>query len=412
MDTSIAPESPPARGCPREQRTARGVADRPGEPTAPSVRPVGARASSAPPEAPPPLRSAAQVLLEQQQRARGVGGGALLLTGLPDVDWLLGGGLATGEVTELFGAPGVGKSQLCMLASASQALFTRGTALYIDTSGQFSAQRVVALANALASREKLSLDGCKPRLAQRLWVRNTTTLPELLGELDALDVLLLSRHSAAAAAAPALPVGVLGGTRPAAGAPRVGAHVVGGVHAVGALPGPARAPAGSSAAVQTPSAAPEDEWARHLRLVVVDSVFSACCGERVDEPDTLAGRQLARLGARLRDLAVRHRLAVLVTNAARFQSTFVRHGEAAPPRDASPPRPALGVAWLSTAHVRVLLHKKPPDGRTVVQLLQHGLTARAVPQTVALLARVYVTLGPAGVVTSERRLSMRNGRRW
>jgi hypothetical protein len=259
---------------------------------------------------------------------------------------------------------------------------------------------VVALANALASREKLSLDGCKPRLAQRLWVRNTTTLPELLFELDALDVLLLSRHSAAAA------VGVLGGTRPADGAPRVGAH------AVGALPGPARSPAGSSAAVQTPSAAPEDEWARHLRLVVVDSVFSACCGERVDEPDTLAGRQLARLGARLRDLAVRHRLAVLVTNAARFQSTFVRHGEAAPPRDASPPRPALGVAWLSTAHVRVLLHKKPPDGRTVVQLLQHGLTARAVPQTVALLARVYVTLGPAGVVTSERRLSMRNGRRW
>jgi hypothetical protein len=109
---------------------------------------------------------------------------------------------------------------------------------------------------------------------------------------------------------------------------------------------------------------------------------------------------------------VRHRLAVLVTNAARFQSTFVRHGEAAPPRDASPPRPALGVAWLSTAHVRVLLHKKPPDGRTVVQLLQHGLTARAVPQTVALLARVYVTFGSAGVVTSERRLSLRNGRRW
>jgi hypothetical protein len=165
--------------------------------------------------------------------------------------------------------------------------------------------------------------------------------------------------------------------------------------------------------VQTPSAAPEDEWARHLRLVVVDSVFSVCCGERVDEPDTLAGRQLARLGARLRDLAVRHRLAVLVTNAARFQSTLVRHGEAAPSRNASPPRPALGAAWLSTAHVRVLLHKKPPDVRwTVVQLHQHGLTARAVPQTAALLARVYVTFGSAGVVTSERRLSMRNGRRW
>ena len=96
----------------------------------------------------------------------------------------------------------------------------------------------------------------------------------------------------------------------------------------------------------------------------------------------------------------------------RFQSTFVRHGEAAPPRDAYPPRPALGVAWLSMAHVRVLLHKKPPDGRTVVQLLQHGLTARAVPQTEAVLARVYVTFGPGGAVTSEARRSWRNGRRW
>ena len=51
--------------------------------------------------------------------------------------------------------------------------------------------------------------------AQRLWVRNTTTLPELLCELDALDELLLSCHSAAAAAAPAVLVGVLGGARTA-----------------------------------------------------------------------------------------------------------------------------------------------------------------------------------------------------
>ena len=42
--------------------------------------------------------------------------------------------------------------------------------------------------------------------AQRLRVRNTTTLPELLCELDALDELLLSCHSAAAAA-PAVLVG-------------------------------------------------------------------------------------------------------------------------------------------------------------------------------------------------------------
>ena len=48
----------------------------------------------------------------------------------------------------------------------------------------------------------------------------------------------------------------------------------------------------------------------------------------------------------------------------------------------------------------------------MVQLLQHGLTARAVPQTEAVLARVYVTFGPGGAVTSEARRSWRNGRRW
>ena len=335
---------------------------------------------------------------QQQQSVRVGGVDALLPTGLRGFDWLLGGGLAIGEVTEIFGAPGVGKSQLCMLASASQALFTGGTTLYIDISGQFSAQRLVALSNATVMREKLPLDVLKARLAQRLWVLATTNLPDLLCELDALDELLRRRCE---------PGGVLGGARPA-GASGAGAHAAG----APTVPPRAAAPPGASAPVQTPSVFAEGERARHLRLVVVDSVFSACCGERVDEPETLAGGQLARLGARLRDLAVRHRLAVLVTNAARFQSTFVRHGEAAPPRDAYPPRPALGVAWLSMAHVRVLLHKKPPDGRTVVQLLQHGLTARAVPQTEAVLARVYVTFGPGGAVTGEARLSERNGRRW
>jgi 2-C-methyl-D-erythritol 2,4-cyclodiphosphate synthase len=78
---------------------------------------------------------------------------------------------------------------------------------------------------------------------------------------------------------------------------------------------------------------------RNLRVVVVDSIFCACCGERVEEEETLAGATLARLGARLRDLARRHRLAVLVTNAARFESSSIRLG--ATPTHAFPPRPGV-----------------------------------------------------------------------
>ena len=66
----------------------------------------------------------------------------LLPSGLYGLDWIFGGGLPTGEVIEFFGASGVGKSQLCLIASAAQALFTNGSVLYIDTSGQFSARRL------------------------------------------------------------------------------------------------------------------------------------------------------------------------------------------------------------------------------------------------------------------------------
>jgi hypothetical protein len=57
----------------------------------------------------------------------------------------------------------------------------------------------------------------------------------------------------------------------------------------------------------------------------------------------------------------------------------------------------------------VFLYKKANDDRTVVKLLQHGLTARAVPQTATLLASAFVQFGPDGTVTSERRLAARNG---
>ena len=52
-------------------------------------------------ESPPKIFSATQMLQFQLATE------ALLPTGLRDVDWLLGGGLATGEVTEIFGGPSV-----------------------------------------------------------------------------------------------------------------------------------------------------------------------------------------------------------------------------------------------------------------------------------------------------------------
>ena len=53
------------------------------------------------------------------------------------------------------------------------------------------------------------------------------------------------------------------------------------------------------------------------------------------------------------------------------------------------------------------MYRNANDDRTVVQLLHHGLTARKMPQTAALTAKVYVKFGPDGTVTSERSLTAR-----
>ena len=238
----------------------------------------------------------------------------------------------------------------------------------------------MVLANAMASCGRLPRGSVEPRLQRQVKVlTTTTTLPDLCGELDALAEFLLRLRQDAAPAK-------VGGGAPTGG---------GGASTAGVRAAPAD------------EVAPADPfgWARDLRVIVVDSIFCACCGERVEEAETLAGAQLAMLGARLRDLARRHRLAVLVTNAARFESPSTRLG--APPTRARPPRPALGVAWSSTAHSRVFLRKSANGGRIVAQLVLHGLTSRQMPHTAVTEAKIYITFGPDGALACAWSLSAR-----
>lgn len=66
-------------------------------------------------------------------------------TGAKSVDDLLGGGVRTGMVTDLYGAAGSGKSQLCFTLCASCAR-DGGQALFIDTAGTFRPERVSEIA--------------------------------------------------------------------------------------------------------------------------------------------------------------------------------------------------------------------------------------------------------------------------
>eukprot|EP00010_Vexillifera_abyssalis_P002471 CAMPEP_0201549758 /NCGR_PEP_ID=MMETSP0173_2-20130828/6210_1 /ASSEMBLY_ACC=CAM_ASM_000268 /TAXON_ID=218659 /ORGANISM="Vexillifera sp., Strain DIVA3 564/2" /LENGTH=339 /DNA_ID=CAMNT_0047959549 /DNA_START=25 /DNA_END=1044 /DNA_ORIENTATION=- len=79
-------------------------------------------------------------------------------TGSKELDKLLGGGIETGSITEIFGEFRTGKTQIChQLCVTCQLPFEsgggEGKALYIDTEGTFRPERLLAIA------ERYGLDG-------------------------------------------------------------------------------------------------------------------------------------------------------------------------------------------------------------------------------------------------------------
>lgn len=76
---------------------------------------------------------------------------AILSTGQPRLDELLDSGLFTGEVTELCGSPGTGKTQVCLGLAAHVALHLKQSVVFIDTTGGFSAERLQLMVQAESS---------------------------------------------------------------------------------------------------------------------------------------------------------------------------------------------------------------------------------------------------------------------
>jgi len=91
-------------------------------------------------------KSAAVLLNEERVRLP-------IVTFCSELDALLGGGVATAEITEFCGVPGVGKTQLAMQLSVDiqlPELFggLAGEAVYVDTEGSFMVERCLNLADA------------------------------------------------------------------------------------------------------------------------------------------------------------------------------------------------------------------------------------------------------------------------
>lgn len=66
----------------------------------------------------------------------------IISSGCDNLDELLAGGLYTGELTEIVGAAGVGKSQICMSIAMFAAMEAKKNVLYVDTGGSLSGARI------------------------------------------------------------------------------------------------------------------------------------------------------------------------------------------------------------------------------------------------------------------------------
>uniref|UniRef100_A0AAA9TK39 DNA repair protein RAD51 homolog 4 n=1 Tax=Bos taurus TaxID=9913 RepID=A0AAA9TK39_BOVIN len=73
---------------------------------------------------------------------------------LTSLDKLLDAGLYTGEVTEIVGAPGSGKTQVCLCVAAHVAHGLQQNVLYIDSNGGLTASRILQLLQARTPDEE------------------------------------------------------------------------------------------------------------------------------------------------------------------------------------------------------------------------------------------------------------------
>lgn len=70
-------------------------------------------------------------------------------TGLIDtfsLDDMMGGGIPTSQVLEVYGKAGAGKTQLCMHITVNGILKNHCNAIYVDTQNSFSPQRISEIA--------------------------------------------------------------------------------------------------------------------------------------------------------------------------------------------------------------------------------------------------------------------------
>jgi DNA repair protein RadA len=96
-------------------------------------------------------------------------------TSCKSLDSLLGGGIVAGVITQVYGAPGSGKTQLCHTLCVM--LPSDYDAIYIDTEGSFRPERIRAIAKARGFDSK--------QILQRILVTKALDIKQLESRIEA-----------------------------------------------------------------------------------------------------------------------------------------------------------------------------------------------------------------------------------
>ncbi|KAM8742710.1 DNA repair protein RAD51 homolog 4 isoform 1-T2 [Acanthopagrus schlegelii] len=83
---------------------------------------------------------------------------AILSSGSPSLDKLLDSGFYTGEITELSGGPGSGKSQVCFGVAVHISFHLKQSVIFIDTTGGLTARRLLQMLQTETSNREEQME--------------------------------------------------------------------------------------------------------------------------------------------------------------------------------------------------------------------------------------------------------------
>ena len=107
----------------------------------------------------------------------------MISSGSPSLDDLLGGGIRSGMITDVYGESGSGKTQLCF-ALAVNCIKGGGKVMFVDTAGTFRPERILEMAGSRGVLEKITYTRALGTADQ---INAVQKIPDLSPELVIVD---------------------------------------------------------------------------------------------------------------------------------------------------------------------------------------------------------------------------------